>query len=352
MFCYWDAECLFDHESTFNLCLILLLNISEQIPLYWTTAWWNCSLSWSLWHYDIWHYDRYWNLVGWISKGLFGSQLAIVSISLQILKGNIVLLCAILACLNISDLHTYMYIHTCVDLIIIIIITNKVVQSIRATIFVIINIQCYFGIWIFLHFPEGFAICRTPPFPCLLVCVFTDNVLHWFDRRSQRCDLFQSHLALSTTPTVIFIVTTTYVGNGKIQTFVLLLLSGAEVVCEILPDEISLGKNICPAGSRQESRFCVVVIMPVVIREQVWSLYSTRFCMAVRRCHRLFTWRLCLVTQAEASTGGRCLLANSANNIWTIIANQSTELLFGLVWTALIHVDVLGKRHLESILTQ
>lgn len=40
----------------------------------------------------------------------------------------------------------------------------------------------------------------------------------------------------------------THVGNGRIQTFVLLLLSGAECVCGILPDEISLGRTFAPRG--------------------------------------------------------------------------------------------------------
>lgn len=38
----------------------------------------------------------------------------------------------------------------------------------------------------------------------------------------------------------------TYVGDGRIQAFVLLLLSDAEDVCGILPDEISLGKTSAP----------------------------------------------------------------------------------------------------------
>lgn len=158
-------------------------------------------------------------------------------------------------------------------------------NSICNYLFLLTCYSAFWGIWMFLHFPEGFAMCRTPPFSCLLVCVFADSVLHWFDRWSQRCGFFRSHLGPSTALTV-FTVTTTYVANGKIQTFVLLLLSAAEDVCGILPDEISLGK-LSPCRVWTGEQIGVVVIISVVIREQVWSLYSARFCMAVRRCHRL-----------------------------------------------------------------
>lgn len=212
-------------------------------------------------------------------------------------------------------------------------------NSICNYLFLLTCYSAFWGIWMFLHFPEGFAMCRTPPFSCLLVCVFADSVLHWFDRWSQRCGFFRSHLGPSTALTV-FTVTTTYVANGKIQTFVLLLLSAAEDVCGILPDEISL-KTFALQGLDRRADWRCRDYLRGNKRAGVISLFSA----VLHGCETVpqTTWRLCLVTQAEASTDGRCLLASGASDSWTIIANQSTQLFFGLVWTALIHC----KRHLK-----
>lgn len=96
-------------------------------------------------------------------------------------------------------------------------------------------------------FPRGLCDFRTPPFPCFWLV--SSLIVFCIDLIAYHKDVTCFGRTFPATAlTVIFIVTTTYVGNGKIQTFVLFLLSGAGDVCGIFPDGISLGKTFAPRG--------------------------------------------------------------------------------------------------------